>query len=476
MSKIPRYLQIVQSIREKVLHGEWSVGRKIPTQRELSEKFGVNRSTVITAIEILKSEGILEGRAGSGVYIVNNKWSILNDYTPINWHDLSKWAIHPQSENTVQTINEYETKKGIIQLSKGELGPDLFPQIEINEAANRAFHQVSEFGYGDGQGDLELRKELSLYLKKLGIQASPSNILIVSGALQAIKLISIGILTKGSMVYVENPSYIYSLNLFRSTGMNVKPVSILEDGINVGELEQQKIKRNLSALYVNPTYQNPTSTTMSLEKRKLLIETCQYYQLPIIEDDIYRDLWIEQPSPPPLKSLDKQGQVLYVGSFSKSIAAGLRIGWLIGPEDVVKRLSDLRMQIDYGSSYLPQLLVKELLSSGLYENHVTRVREMLKKKRDFLLHLLESHLFKYATWIKPQGGFFIWVIFNRKMNMRVLFNRAIEKGVLFNPGFIYNDNKSTIRLSFAYTNFQEMEKGIIILKNIIEQESSVSES
>ncbi|WP_245308197.1 PLP-dependent aminotransferase family protein [Halalkalibacter urbisdiaboli] len=467
MGKIPRYLQIVQTIREKILRGEWSVGSKIPTQRELSEKFNVNRSTVITAIEILKSEGLLEGRIGSGVYIVNNKWSLLNAFSPPDWHDLSKWALHPPSDNTVQTINELETKKDIIQLCKGELGSDLFPHIEIAEAANRAFNKLPEFGYGDGYGDLELRKEMSIYLRKQGIHASPSNILIVSGALQAIKLISIGILKKGSTIFIENPSYIYSLNLFRSTGMNLKPISIDNDGLNIEELTQQKIINNLSALYVNPTYQNPTSTIMSLKKRKLLIETCQYYQLPIIEDDIYRDLWIDEPSPFPIKTFDKQGQVLYVGSFSKSIAAGLRIGWLVGPEDVVKRLSDLRMQIDYGSSYLPQVLVKELLSSGLYEDHLIRTRSFLKKKRDFLLTLLQTHLSEYATWTKPQGGFFIWVTFSKSINMRKLFKRSISKGVLINPGFIYNDNKSTIRLSFAYPNFEEMEKGILILKALI---------
>jgi GntR family transcriptional regulator of abcA and norABC len=467
MSKIPRYLQIVHSIREKITNGEWSIGTKLPTQREMSEQFQVNRSTVITAIEILKAEGLLEGKTGSGVYIVNNKWSLLTANSPLDWSDWSKWAVHPPSDHTVQIINESETKNDIIQLSKGELGSDLFPHFEIAKTLEKVSSQLHEFGYGDGLGDINLRKEISKHLQKQGIRASPSNILIVSGALQALKLISLGILKRGSTVFIESPSYLYSIKLFRAAGMALRPIQVNKNGLDLKELAQQKIINNLSALYVNPTYHNPTSTIMPLQQRELLMETCQYFQLPIIEDDIFRDLWIDEPAPPPLKTLDKQGQVLYVGSFSKTIAAGLRIGWLVGPENVIKRLSDLRMQIDYGSSYLSQVLVKEFLSSGLYESHLNKVRSALKKKRDFLLGLLDLHLCDYATWPKPTGGFFIWVTFNKNINMKKIFKQSLNNGLLINPGFIYNDNKPTMRLSFAFPTYDEMEKGILILKGII---------
>ncbi len=194
MSKTPRYLQIVHSIRGKITQGEWAVGSKLPTQKELSEKYQVNRSTVITAIEILKAEGILEGKKGSGVYVVNNKWSLLTAASPPNWNDLSKWAAHPPSDSTVQVINESETKKEMIQLSKGELGCDLFPQSEIAKSMEKVSYQLHNVGYGDGLGDIDLRKEISKHLEKQGVYASPSNILIVSGALQALKLISFGVL------------------------------------------------------------------------------------------------------------------------------------------------------------------------------------------------------------------------------------------------------------------------------------------
>lgn len=466
MNKNPLYLQIVHWMRKKIDQGEWVIGSKIPTQREIAEQFGVNRSTVITAIEILKSEGLLEGRTGSGIYVVQNQWSLISAISPPDWNDLTKWSSQPSSNQMVQIINEMENRKDFIQLSKGELGRDLFPHSEISETLEQVSSQLHEFGYGDGLGDLGLRKEISKYLQKRGLNIDSDSILIVSGALQALKLITIGILKKGSTVFLESPSYLHSVNLFPPE-MSIKQIPVGENGLKIKELFQQKFIKNSSVFFTNPTFQNPTSTSISLEERKILLEKCRLFQLPIIEDDIFRDLWIDEPPPAPLKRLDKNGQVLYIGSFSKTIAAGLRIGWLAGPETVIKRLGDVRMQTDYGSSYLSQLLVKELLASGKYESHLEKVRNGLREKRDYMLELLNLHLSDYAAWSKPSGGFFIWVKLDEKVNMNKLFKECLNNNVLINQGSIYHGNNSTIRLSYSYASFEEMEKGILTIKEIL---------
>ncbi|OCA80964.1 PLP-dependent aminotransferase family protein [Pseudobacillus wudalianchiensis] len=464
---MPRYLQIVHAIREKINQGEWVIGSKLPTQRAIAEQFHVNRSTVITAIEILKAEGLLEGKAGSGIYVVNNRWSLSAAISPPDWEDLTQWSLQPPSDHTVQTINELESRKDLIQLSKGELEPDLFPKAEIATALTRVSSQLEQFGYGNGLGDIGLRIEISKHMQQYGVCTAPESILIVSGALQALTLIAVGILKKGSTIFLENPSYLHSVNLFRTAEIAIKPISVGENGLNIEELFQQKIIKGSSALYVNPTYQNPTGTTMSSEQRKVLMDKCRYFQLPVIEDDIFRDLWIDERAPAPLKTLDPFGQVLYVGSFSKTIDPGLRIGWLAGPEDVIKRLSDVRMQTDYGSSYISQALVRELLSSGLYEQHLQKVRTRLKEKREFLLQLLRLHLSEYATWRAATGGFFIWVSLHKKTNMHQFFRTCLNNGVLINPGFIYNDSQPAIRLSYAYEEIGKMEEAIIKVKEIL---------
>lgn len=468
MKKMPRYFQIARWIREKIDHGEWVIGSKIPTQREIAKQFGVNRSTVVTAIEIVKSEGLLEGKTGSGIYVVNNQWSLLSAISPPDWNDYTKWSLQPASEHTVQMINELENRKDLIQLSKGELGPEMFPHTEITEAMGKVTLQLREFGYGDGLGDLGLRTEISRHLQTIGLNIAPESILIVSGALQALKLITTGILKRGSTVFLESPSYLRSINLFPQE-MSIREIPMEADGLSIKALFQQKFPKNSSVLFLNPTFQNPTSTSMEVDQRKQLLEKCQFYQLPIIEDDIFRDLWIDAPPPAPLKALDKNGQVLYIGSFSKTIAAGLRIGWLAGPEAVIKRLSDVRMQTDYGSSYLSQVLVKELLASGLYEKHLQKVRSRLKEKRDELLRLLSLHLSDVATWSKPSGGFFIWVNFKKKINMPTLFKQCLAENVVINPGYIYNDRQPTLRLSYAYASFEDMEAGVLAIKNSLKK-------
>jgi GntR family transcriptional regulator, regulator for abcA and norABC len=326
MKKQPLYLQIVNTMRDKITYGEWSIGSKIPTQRVLAEQFGVNRSTIITAIEILKAERLLESKTGSGVYVINNEHSLLNSFSPPNWNDWSKWALHPPREDIVRIINEYEGRKDIIQLSRGELGAHLFPHSEISECFKNNPNHFQEFDYGDGRGSKELRKALSHYLKKSGINVAPSNILIVSGALQALKLISLGILQKNSTVFMEAPSYIYSRYLFRSSGVNLERIPLLKGMEELKEFFSQRIKNKLSTLYLNPTFHNPTTRIMSIKQRKFVIDKSEYFSMPIIENDVLRDLWIDDPPPLPLKALDRNGHVLYVNSFSKTIAPGLRIG------------------------------------------------------------------------------------------------------------------------------------------------------
>ncbi|WP_018704849.1 PLP-dependent aminotransferase family protein [Siminovitchia fordii] len=467
MKKVPMYARIAQLIRQKIDRGEWVIGTKIPTQRELAEQFQVNRSTVITAIDILKSEGLLEGIAGSGIYVTNNKWSLLSSVSPPNWKELTQWAMQPSSDSTVQLINDLESRKDLIQLSKGELGPDLYPHVEIEKSLIKVSRQLKEFGYGNGLGDRGLREEISRHLLTHGVAIAPENILIVSGALQALKLISTGILNKGATVFLENPSYLHSIHFFRPEEMAIRPIAVDRNGLRLDELFQHNFFKHSSALYINPTFHNPTGTTMQAEQRMLLMEKSQTLQLPVIEDDIFRDLWIDEPPPPPLKSLDIHGQVLYIGSFSKTIAPGLRIGWLAGPETVVKRLSDVRMQTDYGSSYISQLLVREVLASGLYEKHLIKVRGRLKEKRDFLLYLLNKYFTDDAIWEKPAGGFFIRVVLKEKINLHRLYKECLNRSILINPGFIYNDPAPSIRLSYAYATEKEMEEGIIQLKKII---------
>ncbi|WP_312111840.1 MocR-like pyridoxine biosynthesis transcription factor PdxR [Brevibacillus reuszeri] len=473
-SQQPKYQQIIDYIRGRISTGEWPIGSKIPSQRVLAEQFGVNRSTVITALEELMADGLIEGKMGMGTVVVNNTWTLLATTPPPDWNEYVKSGLHKPSLTAVRKINQDEFDPDLIQLSKGELSPDIFPLDTMKLVMEKVTRQLGRFGYEEPRGYYPLRQALSEYLRRKGIEASPSSILIVSGALQALQLISVGLLHRGSTVLLEQPSYLYSLHVFQSAGMQLAGLQMDPYGLKPDDIVKRRRQENSSILYTIPCFHNPTGILMSESRRAELMRVCEAERLPVIEDDIYRELWIEAPPPPPLKARDKHGHVLYVGSLSKTLTPGLRIGWVVGPEPVIERLSDLKMQTDYGASSLSSRVAAEWLASGLYEEHMGEVREQLKIRRAAVIAALQKHLHDLATWEVPQGGFLIWLKINDKLSMMELFGKALRHGILLNPGNIYGQEpEGYLRISYGYASLEDLETGIERLGEIIRSLRSV---
>ncbi|MBU8583414.1 MULTISPECIES: PLP-dependent aminotransferase family protein [Bacillus] len=468
MPRAPKYKQIIQFIKEKIANGEWPIGTKIPSQRSLAKHFAVNRSTVITALEELIADGLIEGRMGKGTIVINNTWTLLAKHSTPDWDKYVAAGFQQPSRKTVQEINQSESNSTLIQLSKGELSNELFPLDIMKEMMEKVAHNMDAFGYEEPKGYLPLREALSSYLQTVGIHASPSSILIVSGALQALQLIAMGLLQSGSTVFLDQPSYLYSLHVFQSAGMRMAGLQMDEEGLMPESIKMTPNMRTRAILYTNPCFQNPTGVLMSKKRREEILAFSEQQHLPIIEDDIYRELWIDAPPPAPMKAMDKNGRVLYIGSFSKTLSPGLRIGWIVGPEPVIERLSDIKMQTDYGSSSLSQRVAAEWLTSGLYQKHLENVREQLKIRRSFVLHVLETELEGLAEWSVPAGGFFIWLKILPPVSMKTLYAKALSKGILFNSGAIYGQGRGDyMRLSYAFASCEDLKKGITQLSGLI---------
>ncbi|MGV7011559.1 aminotransferase-like domain-containing protein [Bacillus velezensis] len=473
MKKLPKYIQIIQFIKEKIGNGEWPIGSKIPSQRTLAKHFEVNRSTVITALEELTADGLIEGRMGKGTVVTNNTWTLLAKNSAPDWDQYVISGIQQPSQKIVQEINKSEPNSDLIQLSKGELSHEIFPLAVMKEIMGKVSQNIEAFGYEEPKGYLPLREALSGYLRTIGIQASPSSILIVSGALQALQLISMGLLQRGSTVYLDQPSYLYSLHVFQSAGMKLTGVPMDNDGLLPEHIHMARGKRGRAILYTNPCFHNPTGILMSKKRREEILAASENAQLPIIEDDIYRELWIDEIPPDPIKTIDKNGHVLYIGSLSKTLSPGLRIGWIVGPEPVIERLSDIKMQTDYGSSSLSQRVAAEWFTSGEYQQHLEQVRSQLKVRRQLVMSLLETNLKNVAAWNMPKGGFFVWVKILPSLSMKLLYTKALTKGILLNLGSIYAQEKGNyIRLSYAYASLEDLQKGIYELGLMIKELAS----
>lgn len=465
----PLYIQIKDYFKEKIILGEWQVGFMIPTQRELAKIFNVNRSTIVAAIDELKAEGILEGKGKGGTKIVNNVSPLLVNIQP-DWKSYIDEGIHIPNVKTIKKINTLEFRNDYIRLSTGEPSSELFPKENMKIILNEIAKDMNNLGYESPSGTMYLREQVSKYLRNFGIDASPSSILIVSGALQAIQLISMGLLQKGSTVLLENPSYMYSLQIFQSLDMRRRGIPMDKEGVEASLIPDYIKKHVPSILYTIPNFQNPTSIVMSEQRRKELLKVCQQERLPIIEDDVYRELWIDTPPPIPIKSMDNNGLVLYVGSVSKALCPGLRIGWIVGPEPVIERLGDIKMQTDYGSSSLSQLTVGKWLETGLYEEHLKEIRKQLAIRRDITISALNKYFKDMAVWDVPLGGYYVWITLKYKIGMYKLFDEACKIGILLYPGYIYDANFNySLRISFSYAPIGELEEGLFRLSILIKE-------
>ncbi|NOV03577.1 aminotransferase-like domain-containing protein [Paenibacillus planticolens] len=471
-SETPLYEQIKTFIIHKISLGEWAVGTKIPSQRALAEHFGVNRSTVVTAISDLIAEGLLEGNTKGGTRVINNSWNLLAASPPPDWSSYVQAGIHYPNLLAIQHINRAEFQEGMIRLGTGELSPDLLPTERMKQIFAESSANPFTLGYEEPKGNLYLRKQVAQYLQGNGIQTSPSNILIVSGALQALHLISVGLLQRGSSILLEKPSYLYSVHVFQSNSMKLVGLPMDEEGIQASQIGRYKKGYNASILYTIPTFHNPTGTLMTEERRQALMKACTDEGLPIIEDDAYRELWFDEPPPLPLKARDPHALVLYLGTLSKTLSPGLRLGWVVAPEPVIERLADIKMQNDYGSSSVSQWAASEWLGRGLYQEHLIGIREQLKMRRDAAVQFLHTYFAGLAKWTVPTGGFYIWVELTVDVPMQILFERAIKDGVLLNPGSIYNRHTgSYLRISYAYAKLHELEWGLkrvaILIRDLV---------
>lgn len=470
------YKQIVDYIINEISIGNWVVGTKLPSQRQLADTFKVNRSTIVEAFDELKSKGFIEGNSGGGTRIVNSTWSLLSSKSKLNWQNYIEGSIHKPNLHTIQMVNKLEYKKNIIRLGTGEPGPQLFPQHMMNKILNKCSNKIMSLGYLEGKGLLELRIVLSEYLKIYGINAEPSSILIVSGALQALQLIALSILPLGSKILIEKPSYLKSLHIFQSMGMKMVGIKMDNRGIIPAQIPKEINEKINTLLYTIPTFHNPTGIVMTENRRIETLALCEKYRIPIIEDDVYRELWLDEVPLLPLKSKDKNGNILYLGSVSKSLAPGFRIGWVVGPEPVIERLADIKMQTDYGSSSLSQIILTEWIESGFYSEHLNNVRAKLKIQSDNALKILNENFYDIATWSIPKGGFYIWLKLNSTISMNRLFSETAKENILINPGSIYDSlNNQNLRISYSYASLKEMKIGLEKLSQIIRKFLKTSE-
>ncbi|WP_123042019.1 PLP-dependent aminotransferase family protein [Cohnella candidum] len=460
----PLYRQIYEYLEQGIAYGEWPPGSLLPSERKLAERLGVNRSTVVQAYEELRASGWVESSVGSGTRVARSGW----DAAP-NWRKYTEGGTILPNLPLMRRIREVARNgDNVIDMANGELSADLFPNEAVADLLQG--QRFSEhLGYDDPQGFGPLRKTLvATLLRRLGISATESSVLITSGSQQSLFLITRCLLSPGDAVAVEDPSYCRSLPMFRSAGLRVLPLPVYPDGIEPEDIERLYREHQIRMIFVNPNYQNPTGSVMSAEKRERLLRTAARLRIPIVEDDPFSLTSFGGEPPLPLKASDREGIVLYIGSLSKIAASGLRIGWMIAPRTVIGRLTDARQQMDFGLSVVSQWLAERLLQSEEFGDHLRRLQHSLREKQQKMADALHRHLGRRVSFHLPEGGLNLWCKIDREPDGGKLVEEGIKRGILFLPGSVFGSEPGFVRLSYAKPGLHQIGPGIEAFAHALE--------
>ncbi len=364
-----------------------------------------------------------------------------------------------------------------VNFAVGSPDPTSMPTQEIAAATARAMERNGQWAlqYGAPAGDAGLIAQLLLKLKRdNGVDARPENVLITAGASQAIDLVCAALLDPGDVILTEEPTFLGALRLFRAHGATIVGIPMDNEGMRVDILESRLTELAAQGthpkfLYTIPSFQNPTGVTTTLERRQRILALAKAHNIAVIEDDAYYDLRFTGDHLPMLITLDDAGLVIYTGTFSKIIGAGLRLGWIVAPEPLIHKAAKLKA--DGGTSPFASHVVAEYAPSQL-EGHVKELVTVYRNRRDVMIAALGAEMPAGVEWTEPDGGFFVWLTLPEGMDAVAMAPEAAAHGVDYMPGtafYVNGEGRRNIRLAYSYTDEETIRRGVTILAGIIRE-------
>jgi 2-aminoadipate transaminase len=370
--------------------------------------------------------------------------------------------------------------KKIIGLTGGMYDEESFPWREVKEIladATEADWKVM-LQYGGTRGYQPLREQLSRWMKGQGMNIDPyTELLITTGSQEALDLVARILLDPGDVIIVGSPTYLSALSAFKTQSPDIREAKLDKDGM-VPEALEATIKEVISEdkqvkfLYIIPSFQNPMSSMLSMERRKKIIELAKKYDFLIIEDNPYGYISFEGPMPPPIKSLDNENRVMYTSTFSKIVSPGMRIGWLCAQKDFIMKMTEAKSSTIISNALISQYAAAKLFERGVVDKQIEKMKNVYVKKRDVMLEAMDTYFPKEAKWNSPKGGLFLWVELPESINATELLMEAINRGVAYIPGsnFFTTPTHNHIRLNYSHPSIDDIVEGIKILGELIKEQ------
>lgn len=373
--------------------------------------------------------------------------------------------------SAIREILKATADPAIIPFAAGNPDTAAFPVEDVRAIATQILENdpITALQYGVTEGYAPLRARVSDYMKeKHNIGRDFDSLIITSGAQQVMDLATKALCNFGDTVICETPSFIGSLNCFRSYGVQLRGVPVEADGMNMEILEQKlKENKNVRFIYTIPNFQNPSGATMSLEKRKQLYALAKAYNVLILEDNPYGELRVQGEHLPSIKSFDEDGIVLYAGSFSKIFAPGVRVAYVIAPSPIVAKMTVGKQASDVHTPVLNQMLVEQWMATTDFEAHIEKIRGIYRRKLNLMCDLIDEKLGGFVEYVRPEGGMFVWCKLPERVDMMAFCNKAVQNKVAVVPGSAFTveegETSDCIRLNFTTPSDERIKEGMEIL-------------
>jgi DNA-binding transcriptional MocR family regulator len=484
--RYPLTRQLADELRRRVQAGGLGIGERLPPVRVLAESLGVTPETVASAYKLLVAEGYLRGEVGRGTFVAAPPLSAEEDpLAPFQAGGaLPPYATSPGSAPPIQRdLLRLAARPGVVSFAASVAAPDLAPADLLRTALTDVLTEEGPLALqvGPTEGYLPLRSAVAALVEERGIHVDPAAVCITSGCQQGIDLAAKVFVGPGDAVLVEQPSFLGALEAFRARGARVVGVPIEADGLRVDMLPSLIQRHRPKLLYCMPTYQNPTGRSLSAEKRRQLLRLASAYDLPVVEDDSagFYPLDLDEVAPPSLKADDQAGNVIHLGTFSKLVAAGVRLGWLVASSPALEKLTAAKYASDLSSDALMQRAMHRLLANGALARHLTMARVEYRRRRDVLLAELSQPgtLPVGSAFEPPRGGFNLWLELPAAgPSSTDLYLEAVRRGVAFVPGpFFFAAGGATsvasgargLRLCYSSLPAPAIDQGVRLLADAL---------
>jgi len=473
----PLYRKVQDQLVGAILRGSMPAGSRLPSVRGLAKDLGVSRVTVEAAYEALEAQGLIEARARSGTYITGflgqpPAASEAPHARALPWEDRLAPAANPARDRMLGQVFRSASVEDTIPMAWGAGDPALFPVEPFRLVINRILRHSGGAALGpeETQGHRGLREAFAAYLRKLDIPATADAILVTSGSQQAIDLVVSALVRPGDRVAVEDPTWPGALAALEAAGASIAGIPVDDHGMRMDALENALHAGGVRLIYTIPTYHNPTGAVMPVSRRRELVRLARRHGVPVLEDDALREVRFGSPLPPALSALDPSGNVLCVGSFSKSLMPAARLGYLVAPPALLRWAVERKRSRDMFCSPLLQRAMAAYLESGEAVRHWKRVSRVYGQRALVMTQALARHFPAGSKWQRPSGSPVLWVRVPDPVSARALFEEAMREGVTFAPGeafFVNPADQPYIRLNFAALDERKIERGIAKLGALV---------